>query len=237
MLDHMDLVTEQRLARRGAILETARRMIAQKGYEAITMRDLAEHCRVSVPTLYNQFGGKDALLAAAVEEHFTGVLNPADLAAARPGFERLERLVSQVASQLLTLSGYHRRLIEAFASLEQTTAVQQRIAGRLTTVFAEQLVAMRAARQLEVWVDTDLVAEQLTSSCISAAVVWSSGMLPDSHLEPAIRYATALVLVGITRGQVAAKLKKALVRSQEDILRVRRQPAAGPSGRRGASGP
>jgi len=222
----MDLVTEQRLARRAAILESARQMIAERGYEAVTVRDLAERCRVSVPTLYNQFGGKDALLAAAVEEHFVGVLNAADLAAARPGFERLQRVVSQCATQLLTLSAYHRRLIDAFSSLEQTTAVQQRIAQGLTAVFEAELVSMRAARQLEVWVDTVLIAEHLTSSCISTAVIWSSGMLPDAHLTPAMRYATALVLVGITRGQVSARLKAVLVESQNDLLRIRRQAVA-----------
>lgn len=233
----MDLVTEQRLARRAAILESARQMIAERGYEAVTVRDLAVRCRVSVPTLYNQFGGKDALLAAAVEEHFVGVLNAADLTAAAPGFERLERVVSQCATQLLTLSAYHRRLIEAFASLEQTTAVQQRIAEGLTAVFTDELVAMRAARQLEAWADTELIAEHLTSSCISAAVIWSSGTLPDAHLMPAMRYATALVLVGITRGRVAARLKMVLVESQDDMLRVRRLAAGGQAQRNDASQP
>jgi AcrR family transcriptional regulator len=227
----MDLVTEQRLARRAAILAAARQMIAEMGYEAVTVRDLAERCRVSVPTLYNQFGGKDALLAAAVEEHFVGVLNTADLAAARPGFERLERVVSQCAAQLLTLAAYHRRLIEAFASLEQTTAVRQRIAEGLTAVFAAELASMRAARQIETWVDTALVAEHLTACCISEAVIWSSGVLPDAHLAPAMRYATALVLVGITRGQVATRLKSALVASQDDMLRIRRQAARAPTAR------
>jgi len=218
----VDLITEQRLARRALILDAARRMIAEKGYEAVTVRDLAERCRVSVPTLYNQFGGKDALLAAAAEEHFLGVLNAADTAAARPGFERLERVVSQCAAQLLLLPAYHRRLIEAFASLEQTMAVQQRIAESLTAVFSVELATMRAARQIESWVDTTLVAEQLTSACISAAVVWSSGALPDEHLAPSMRYATALALVGITRGRVAKHLRAELLSSQDDMLRVRR---------------
>ena len=63
----MDLMTEQRLARRAAILSTARELIAARGYESVTVRELAEICRVSVPTLYNQFGGKDQLLAEAIE--------------------------------------------------------------------------------------------------------------------------------------------------------------------------
>ena len=70
----MDLVTEQKLERRERILASARELIAERGYEGLTMRDLAAHCRVSVPTLYNQFGSKDSLLAAAVETHCSGLL-------------------------------------------------------------------------------------------------------------------------------------------------------------------
>ena len=49
----MNLMTENRLARRASMMETARQMIAEKGYESITVRELAAACRVSVPTLYN----------------------------------------------------------------------------------------------------------------------------------------------------------------------------------------
>jgi len=217
----MDLVTEQRLARRTAILETARQMIAEVGYDAVTVRDLAERCRVSVPTLYNQFGGKDQLLGLAVEEHFLNVLNDAQLDEASPGFQRLLRIVDQCAEQLYTLSAYHQRLLEAFASLDQTTTVQQQIAMQLTAVFTRELETMSRARQLEDWVDIELLAEQLTSGVISAAMVWSSGLLPDQHLIASMRYATALALAGVARGRTRTNLRDQLQASQRALLRVR----------------
>ena len=216
----MDLITEQRLARRAAILETARQMIAEVGYETVTVRDLARRCRVSVPTLYNQFGGKDQLLGAAVEEHFLGVLNAAEPDRDGGGFERLQRIVAQCAEQLLALPAYHQRLLKAFASLDQTTAVQLRIAQRLTDVFGKELAAMRSAGRLEELVATELVAEQLTTGCISAAMVWSSGLLPDRHLMTSMRYASGLVLAGIVRGRVASVVKSQLKDSQRELSRV-----------------
>jgi AcrR family transcriptional regulator len=221
MVRAMDLVTEQRLARRAAILEAARRMIAEVGYEAVTVRDLAERCRVSVPTLYNQFGGKDQLLGAAIEEHFLGVLNDAELSKADGGFDRLLRVIDQIAEQLLALAAYHRRLLKAFASLDQTAALQQHIAEQLTIVLDQELETMQAHRQFEGWVETELIAEQLTSACISTALVWSSGLLPDEHLKPAMRYGTGLVLASLVRGQASRLLKAQLKESQTELLRAR----------------
>ena len=45
----MKLVEEQSLERHERILETVRQCIAEKGVIDLTIRDLAESCRVSVP--------------------------------------------------------------------------------------------------------------------------------------------------------------------------------------------
>ncbi|MGE4607774.1 MAG: helix-turn-helix domain-containing protein, partial [Myxococcota bacterium] len=62
----MDLRTEQKAERRERILGSAREMIGARGYESLTMRDLARTARVTVPTIYNLIGGKEAVLFAAV---------------------------------------------------------------------------------------------------------------------------------------------------------------------------
>src|SRR5688572_18582549 len=42
--------------RRQRILAAARAIVAARGYEALTMRELAQKSRVTVPTLYNLIG-------------------------------------------------------------------------------------------------------------------------------------------------------------------------------------
>ena len=219
----MDMLTKQRLERRAAMLATAREMIAEVGYEAVKVRDLAERCRVSVPTLYNQFGGKDGLLGAAIEDHFVGVMNGGALSRAHSGFKRLLVIVDQCAQQLLTLSGYHQRLLEAFMSLESTTAVQQRIAVRLTEAFERELVSMRSERQLSTWVAPLPVAEQLTTACINASVIWSSGLFSDASLRPSMRFSTGLVLLGVVCGKSQALLRARVEAAQKQLVRERAQ--------------
>ncbi len=217
----MDMLTRQRLERRSAILATAREMIAEVGYEAVKVRELAERCRVSVPTLYNQFGGKDGLLGAAIEDHFVGVMNGGALSRADSGFKRLLVIVDQCAQQLLTFSGYHQRLLEAFMSLESTTAVQQRIAVQLTEAFERELATMRGERQLSAWVALLPVAEQLTTACINASVIWSSGLFSDASLRPTMRFSTGLVLLGVVGGKSHALLRARVEAAQKQLVRAR----------------
>ena len=222
----MDMIAKQRLERRAAILATAREMIADVGYEAVRVRDLAERCRVSVPTLYNQFDGKDGLLGAAIEDHFVGVMNGAALSRADSGFKRLLVIIDQCALQMLTLSAYHQRLLEAFMSLESTTAVQQRIAVQLTEALERELLTMRGERQLSEWAAPRLIAEQLTSACINASVIWSSGLFSDASLRPTMRFSTGLVLLGVVRGKSHARLQARVRAAQKQLVRARAQAEA-----------
>lgn len=48
--------------RRERILQEARQIIAQQGYDALNIRDLAEASELTVPTIYNLIGNKEALL-------------------------------------------------------------------------------------------------------------------------------------------------------------------------------
>jgi AcrR family transcriptional regulator len=196
-------------------------MIAEVGYEAVKVRDLAERCRVSVPTLYNQFGGKDGLLGAAIEDHFSGVLNGGPLSRAPVGFERLLLIVDQCVQQLLTLSEYHQRLLEAFMSLDNTIAVQQRIAVQLTGAFEGELRTMLDKRQIAPWASPALLAEQLTSACINSAVVWSSGLHSDESLGPSMRFATGLLLLGVVRGRSHVLIKARVEAAQKQLVRTR----------------
>ena len=219
----MDLISEQRIARRAAILETARAMIAEVGYDAVKVRDLAVRCRVSVPTLYNQFGGKDGVLGAAIEDHFVSVLGGVSLARAEPGFARLLLIVDQIARQLLALSEYHQRMLEAFMSLNQMLSVQQRVAAQLTAAIERELLSMHDQRQIVAWAAPQLIAEQMTSACINAAVIWSSGLFADTNLAPSIRYTTGLVLLGVLRGKSHEVLQTRVETAQKQLVRARAQ--------------
>lgn len=48
------------------ILSAARRLVAEHGYAAVTMRAVAKECGIAVGTFYNYYPSKDAMLAACL---------------------------------------------------------------------------------------------------------------------------------------------------------------------------
>lgn len=213
----MDLITEQRIERRARILGRARELIAELGYDAVTVRALAKRCGVSVPTLYNLFGGKEGVLSAAIEDHLQEMLNRTQMSDVTSGYERLVEIVDQCAGQILTLAAYHRRLLEAFTSMSSTAQVQQRLAEQLATAMAGELRIMQNQEQLAAWAQCDQLAGQMTSACIGSAVVWSAGLVRDDQLEASLRFSTGLVLLGVVRGKPQGLLEQRVRDAQEHL--------------------
>lgn len=89
----------ERLARREAILDAALDVFAEKGYGAATMDEIAERAEFGKGTLYNYFDDKHALLLAAFDEVYDGLVTliegyfAAEDDAAAAGRERPARAV------------------------------------------------------------------------------------------------------------------------------------------------
>ena len=52
---------------REAILQACRRIVAEEGVQALSMRRVAEACGIALGTLYNYYADKNALVLATVE--------------------------------------------------------------------------------------------------------------------------------------------------------------------------
>ena len=64
------------------IRKAALRLFAERGYNAVSMRDLAEAVGMRQGGLYNHFEGKQALLSDLMETHMVGLLEALDTAMA-----------------------------------------------------------------------------------------------------------------------------------------------------------
>ncbi|MBT5683656.1 MAG: TetR/AcrR family transcriptional regulator [Gammaproteobacteria bacterium] len=218
-------MTENRLARRASIMETARQMIAEKGYESITIRELASACRVSVPTLYNQFGGKDQLLAAAIEDHFVGDPDQVKIKTSLIGLDRIFAILDFITFQFLQAPDFHRRLLEAFGSLDSMQQVQRSITASLAHEIGQELGVMQDRRELESWVDPELLAGQVTTAFISSTIIWGSGIIREDQLTAAVQYGTGLVLVGVLVGDNLPPVRQRIEAAQE-LLRDSQKPSS-----------
>jgi len=82
----------ERLAMRARLLATARSIAAEEGWQAVTIRRIAERLEYASPILYQHFAGKDALLLELVRVGFREVTEVLRAAGEQPPERGLEAL-------------------------------------------------------------------------------------------------------------------------------------------------
>ncbi len=139
------MAREKDEGKRRAILATAKRLFAERGFHATSVADLARAVGLPVGSIYTYFSGKDALLSAVLEEGWSSFfesLCEAFTRARRPE-EKLALLVYRFIPELLgDLDLISIILAEAvrFPGLEDKLE-------RLTALIAEPVVELAAARE------------------------------------------------------------------------------------------
>lgn len=73
----------EREQRRRNILVAARTIAAQEGWQAVTIRKVADQIEYSPPTIYEHFGSKEAILLDLLREGFVALLHALQAARAR----------------------------------------------------------------------------------------------------------------------------------------------------------
>jgi len=231
----MDLVTRQREERRQRILEVARLLIADHGYEGVTMRELAEKSLVSVPTLYNLFGGKNELLFAAVESSFNRLLGGGDRSGGEEGLPKLLSLIETVSRETVRHAAYMRALMGFFGGPGASAGLLETVARELASQLVEALEQMQRQRQLAAWVNPQALSERITGQLTILTFEWSQRLLSDAGLRSALLYGTGVLLLGLARGKAAGEIER-LVRKHQGAAVARKGSRAGPRGTEAASG-
>jgi len=208
----MSLFDEHKAERRARILAAARKLIADRGYEGLTMRELAKASRVSVPTLYNLFGGKQALLLGELEETFTNVA--ASLERARDGsfVERALAACEAGNEDLLAAPGYSRELTHVFLTSEDTRPMRQEIAERYVEMMAGVLRDAQSSGELVAWVEPVTLSRRMFAHYLHTMIEWAQGELDAGEFRAATLLGMALMLLGVARGRAARQLER---RAQE----------------------
>jgi AcrR family transcriptional regulator len=87
----LSLKDRQRQMRENAILEAARHLLAEKGYQGMTMDDLATRVGIAKGSLYQHFRSKEELIGAALVAFMDRISDYVDtLPPAQPAIERIK---------------------------------------------------------------------------------------------------------------------------------------------------
>lgn len=215
----MKLVDEQKAERRARILARVRDLVADRGYDAVTMKDLAEACRVSVPTLYNLFGGKDELLYAAIEDQFERLMANLPPVGAGQGIDGIFQLVDACNALLLGAPRYTRSLVMMFSSSMGAQASSNALMGGLARQLELALTSLQQGGDVADWVDCRQLAEALRDQYIMRVFTWGVGNADDDELRRGTRYILSMGLLGATESDTARAVLKKRAREMQAGLR------------------
>lgn len=170
-------------------------MLEKHGYEGVTMRALADDSRVSVPTLYNLFGGKDQLLLAAVEEQFTQLLASATQQSRDGRSGDCLAVIEAMNGQLSAAPLYSRSMIQMFLLAPSTRLTSARMAAALAASLSQVLGGLSARGVLAPWVDVQSLAQRLTSHYLGSVMTWASTMQDEETLRAVTVYEACCTLM------------------------------------------
>lgn len=162
---------EQFGLKRAAVLETAARLIRRRGYENVSLGDIADELHIAKPTVYYYFKNKDELVSELITISLGAFLDATDyhsdypLADGLTGAQRLERFIRRAV----------RIVLEDVGSSLVTTPSQFLEAGTRERLNTESLPVLMMGEQ-----------------CIRDGIA-------DGSLEPCNVHTVYLFIVGALR--------------------------------------
>jgi len=229
----MSLLEEHKDERRKRILAAARRLVITEGYDGLTMRDLARASRVSVPTLYNLFGSKDAILVAELEASarvIAGKLIPGKsffangMAAFDAGMELIE-----------SSPEFFRAVMRMAMTSPETAPMRRRAEEGFIAIMAGNLSAAKAAGQLAAWAEPAIVARHMFAHHMACFLAWGMDELDLPAFRIAALSGICHLLIGVARGQFATEVEaslRAVLRQTPTFLTTRKEETRVTSRRR-----
>jgi len=195
----MSLFEEHKAERRDRILIAAKRLVAERGYDGLTMRDLARASKVSVPTLYNLFGSKDAILLAELQAMSGAIMN----ALPRTGDSFFARgmVAFDAGMRIIEDSpAFFRAVIQMFMTSPATDEVRRRTEQGFIAVMEANLAAAKAAGQLADWAEPQIVARHMWAQHMAVFLAWGLNQIDLPMFRAAAFSGIAHLLAGVARG-------------------------------------
>ena len=202
----------RQLARQQRILECARRAISKVGYDALTMKDLAESSEVSIKTLYNLYSSKDELLMAAVADLLADLAKQPLVLEAKAGIPRLLARVEATSAQVVATPEYAETMARAlFQAGRDNRLVDVLLNGTRRSVLAQLQVAA-AEGDLLPGLDLEQTATVLAGHQWSVVLMWSKGLVATADFEAVALRSQLLSLTALCQGEQKDKIVQKLSR-------------------------
>ena len=196
--------------RRERILNAAREMLIDGGPDAVSMRDLAAAADVSVPTLYNQFGSKNGILAAAMQELHYDAIDRIRKGGEKKGFEHLLAILKGLRQEMATIPVFARSTLQLYITWPEESDHRLFTDVEFSEGYAVCLGEIAAADELDPRIDINGLASQLNRAVMYTASEWAFGRMSLDDFVNQSGESIAYLLYGITRGETQKSVERYL---------------------------
>ena len=194
--------------RRERILDAVRALIGARGQANFTMRDLARESGVAISTLYEVHGGKEALVAAALCDHYAERLKT--LAPPAGDDAVADHIHHQIAMIEATFDFRHQSIaaILLYFSATPKLMIRDRLRAISNTHNAALLARIAAAGDLRGWADIATIAYQMTQANFALLHDWAIGRMSDPDLRAHGPLAQLVLLASVSSGAAALSVER-----------------------------
>lgn len=190
------------LERRRQILDAVREAIVSEGIEDLRIRALAEYCGVAVATLYNQFGSRDGLIAAALEQDFRGRFEPLSVKTRDlPPAEKYVRRIALAARDIYKMREYTVAVLSFYFRPSVDPVLRAAVHDFIAADFRGIVDSIAENGDLHEWVDREAFAQDIVPQLYAITMMWSQGHIEEPELEHHLMRTGAFAFAGISRGE------------------------------------
>jgi AcrR family transcriptional regulator len=197
---------DKQVERRQGIQAEAWRLMAERGYEGVTMRDLSKRTGISTRTLYEMYGGKDALLGEAFRGRLRIVFERIEQAIDVKALEHLVRMNSAIVASIAGSENFSR----AYASVLASNKISIYTIETPVAHFLGCLEEIRDQGDFLDWADLQLTARRLLMGQNALMIQWGNGTVSIGNLESLYMMSMCEILIPLTTGTTLAALQERL---------------------------
>ncbi len=175
------------------------------------MEDIAKASRVSAGTLYNRFGTKEGLIAAALLDYFDAAVG--SLVASHKADTPVAILIYGLditAHSVLQAPHFSRALMATYFRPGTDHIATDHLTQRVFETWLPVLERMRQQGSLARWADVARLNTEICDRLFGVVVKWAQGKIPDAALRNAVTFSILLLLHGASKGRQATEIETLL---------------------------
>ena len=202
----MNSLTRTQIERRERILEAVRDRLSSHGYDGLSMRDLADSANVSPTTLYNLFGGKDALVLAALRDLLDQIAVRVAQSEAT-GMQRLLIGAEEIGRQIVATPEYAEGMTRTLFNADPSDPICELLLADGIEGNRRALLDMQALDEIQRGVDVDAFARDLTGRGWMVILLWMKGFIALRDMPSELKRSIVVALAAAMTPRLARRMR------------------------------